>query len=240
MKKISLFVATFFVFTALIEAQNVNEIIDNYAKAAGGMEQWDKIKAIEMKAKINQMGMEFPAVMLMKDPNMFKTEINVMDKNIVFAFDGKEGWNINPFQGSGKPEKMSEEESKKMADENNMKSDLMFYKKNESKVELLGSEELEGTPVYKVKMTKKSGDEVTYYIDKDSYLIVAERTKAKSGETAGIEVDQFFSDYKQVGDVIMPHFMEQKANGQSIMKTTITEIKLNLEIDNKLFAFPTK
>jgi outer membrane lipoprotein-sorting protein len=240
MKKITLLVSSFFMFAALASAQNVDEIIANYTKAAGGMDQWDKIKSIEMKAKINQMGMEFPATMLMKDPNMFKTEINVMDKNLVFAFDGKEGWNINPFQGSGKPEKMSEEESKKMADENNMKSDLMFYKKNEAKVELLGSEELEGTPVYKVKMTKKSGDEITYYIDKDSYLLVAERTKAKTGEAAGVEVDEFFSDYKQVGDVIMPHFIEQKANGQSIMKTTINEIKLNLEIDNKVFAFPTK
>ena len=86
-------------------------------------------------------------------------------------------------------------------------------------MELVGTEDMEGTEAYKIKVTKKlelaegeteeeAKPEITYYfIDAENFVIL--KTHAKTNmRGAEVEVDTYYSDYKEAGDFIMAYNIE--------------------------------
>ena len=51
-------------FTVSINAQSVDEIIENYFENTGGAENWENVQGFKMNASVNQMGMEIPIEMV--------------------------------------------------------------------------------------------------------------------------------------------------------------------------------
>ena len=47
-------------FASSVNAQTVDEILDNYFENTGGVDNWRKLEGIKMMAKVNQGGMEIP------------------------------------------------------------------------------------------------------------------------------------------------------------------------------------
>ena len=44
-------------------------------------------------------------------------------------------------------------------------------------MEYLGTEDMDGTQTYKLRVNEKGGDQLTYYIDTDSLMVIREVTK---------------------------------------------------------------
>jgi len=82
------------------QAQTLDEVLAKHYKATG-QEKIADVKTFYVKAKMSMMGMEMPMTIQMKKPNKFKTETEVMGQKIVTAFDGENGWMLNPMAGSG-------------------------------------------------------------------------------------------------------------------------------------------
>ncbi|SVC22415.1 uncharacterized protein METZ01_LOCUS275269, partial [marine metagenome] len=59
-----------------INAQTVDEIIDNYFENTGGVENWEKIEGVKMNAKVNQGGMEIPIEIVQLKSGKMMTTIN--------------------------------------------------------------------------------------------------------------------------------------------------------------------
>ncbi len=57
-----------------------------------------------------------------------------------------------------------------MEDQADFDGPLVDYKEKGNTVEYLGKEEMEGTKVHALKVTKKNGDVATLYLDADSFL----------------------------------------------------------------------
>jgi outer membrane lipoprotein-sorting protein len=49
------------------------------------------------------------------------------------------------------------------------------------------------------------------------------------------EIEQFSSDYKKVGGMMIAHSMATYANGQEYMKITISKVSFNTGLDDSLF-----
>ena len=95
------------------QAQNVDDILASYFEITGGLSNWKNLKSMKMTGKMLQGGLEFPAVMSQKYPNKFRMDIDIQGKKIIQAYDGKEGWMINPLAQITEPKVLTAEEVKK-------------------------------------------------------------------------------------------------------------------------------
>lgn len=236
MKKFAL-LTIFMSLCLLFQAQTADEILSKYYENIGGTEAWKNLQSMKMSGTSSMQGMEFPITIYSKRPNLEKLEVEVQGMQIIQAFDGTTAWSVNPFQGSTEPTKADEEmtaESRKKKFED----ELIDYAAKGHTIELLGTEEIDGTMTNKIKLTKSSGDEVIYFFDQEHHIPIVVRTFAGAGPMKGQAVDTYFSDYQPVGDIILPMAIEQKVNGATFMSGTMDNIELNVEMDDQLFKFP--
>ncbi|WP_339786591.1 MAG: hypothetical protein ACMVP2_15305 [Imperialibacter sp.] len=219
------------------QAQNVDDILASYFEITGGLSNWKNLKSMKMTGKMLQGGLEFPAIMSQKYPNKFRMDIDIQGKKIIQAYDGKEGWMINPLAQITEPKVLTAEEVKEMED-NQMEDEFIDYKSKGHAVALDGEENIEGTDCFKVKLTKKSGDIEYHFFDKDNNVPIMVRTFAKTGPTEGQPVETFMSDYDAVGDFMLPFSMTTKFQGQTVMQIVVDSYDLNATLDDSVFALP--
>jgi len=99
-------------------------------------------------------------------------------------------------------------------------------------------DQVEGTDVYKLKVTLKSGDTRYYYMDTDSYVPIKYETKRIIRGTPQ-ETETTLGDYKQVGGWYLPFSMETRQKGSSgSQKITLDKIEFNVPIDSTRYARP--
>ncbi|HHJ50306.1 MAG TPA: hypothetical protein ENJ88_05295, partial [Phaeodactylibacter sp.] len=91
-------------------AISVEELINNYLEAIGGVENWQKIESMTFAGMAHQGGMDMPTTVYSMRPKSTKIVVDIMDKVYVDCTNGDEGWTINPFMGSPDPQRKSKEE----------------------------------------------------------------------------------------------------------------------------------
>ncbi len=225
---------------AVAQDLNLDQILDKNLEALGGGEALKAVQTITMSAKMVMGGvMEAPMVMQVKRPGKVRTEITIQGRKIVTAFDGTDGWMINPMQGP-EPQKLPERLLKSAAQNADMESSVGALKAVRDAghtVELVGKEDVEGSPAYRIKVTRKNGDVQTYFLDADKFLPIKVVFKTtQMGQE--MEVESFPGNYKKVAGVVMAHAMDQKAGGRSIVQMTIEKIEVNLPMDDEIFKMP--
>lgn len=222
-------------------AQTLDEIVAKNIEARGGL---DKIKAVKTMRLTGRMtigpGMEAPAVLEIKRPQMMRMDISFQGMTATQAFDGKSGWSINPFQGNPNPEPMSPDDTKDAEEQADMDGSLVDWKAKGHTVELVGKEKLEGTDVFKLKITLKGGDVRYSFIDAESWLEIKGEAKRNIRGTE-METEQTIGDYKEVGGMLLPHSFEGGPKGSPMrQRITIDKIELDVAIDDARFAMPAK
>ncbi len=229
----------------LMSAQTADEIINKYIENTGGREAWSKVTSMKSVGNVKAQGMDFPTTMLSKQ-NKQKISFTFQGKEIVQpAFDGQVGWQTNFM--TMKAEKMEAEDSEMLKSEfGDFPDAFLKYKEKGYTVELQGSETVEGTDCFKIKLTKKpvkaDGVEVEnasfYFFDKENYVPILVKSEIKKGPQKGKFSETSMSDYQEVNGLVLPFTIDQKFDGQTMASVKLTGIELNVTIDDKEFAFP--
>jgi hypothetical protein len=213
MKKILLFLfLSILGISASLSAQNVDDIINKYLSAVGGVDKLTQLKSIVMEGKINANGAEIPVTM---------TRSNLTPDS---------GWVFMPFQGQTKPEAMPGDAIKEGVDQLDLSGSLCNYKAKGHTIEYIGLDDVEGTECHKLKVNHKSGNITYFLIDPASNYLVRTITKQKAG---GKEMDIIsdFSNYKPVdGGLIFPFTIASQNGPIEFQKITI-----NSEIPENTF-----
>lgn len=238
-KSLILMLALTFLFIADASAQTVDEIIKKSIDAQGGVERLKAVKSLRITGKIIQQGLEIPITIQQKRPAMVRVDVTFQGKSQIGAYDGETGWKTNPFQGSSDPEKISGDELKELQEQSDMDGQLVDYKAKGHTVELVGKEDMEGTPVYKLRLTLKNGDIRNLFIDVDSSLLLKVNLKRKTpgGE---IEADQYVGNYKKVNGIMTAFSIETKIGGQTINQIVFDKVEMDVPIDDSVFKMPVK
>jgi hypothetical protein len=120
-----------------------------------------------------------------------------------------------------------------------MDEPFIDYEKKGHKIELIGKEDMEGTEVFKLKLTKKDGQEIYYFIDTEAFIELKTSTTKKKQDGSEIKIDTIYGDYKPVASVMIPHSMSFSINQQS-MNLTIDAVEPNVELAEDFFSMPPK
>jgi len=233
---------TIFLISGLISisnSQTVDDIINSYITAIGGMDKINSIQTVIVAAKFSGMGVDIPVMETVKRPDKVRQEMTFQGQQMTRAYDGTVAWGTNPFSGSKDPEKMNAEETKDMKERADFVEPIVNYKDKGSTVELLGKEDMDGTDVYKIKLTDKDGDITTFYFDAKSYLLIKAAGKRKMKEKE-INFETVYGDYKSEDGYLMPHSFEVKSGGDTGggQKILIDKVEFNTPVDDSIFTMP--
>lgn len=218
-------------------AQTADEVIAKYVAARGGLDKIKAIQSLDITLKANQQGLEFPGSMRLKRQDRMRLEMTIQGKTMVQAYDGKTAWMIMPFLGSPDPQPMSADDAKDVIEQADIDGPMVDYKAKGHAVEFIGKEDVDGSPAYKLKLTLKNGDVSYIYIDTETGLEVKETSKRKQ-QGSEIEVDSYLSNYKPVNGVLFAYAIENKVQGKQVGQFTIDDIKVNVPIEDSIFAMP--
>lgn len=239
MRRTMLKAAVLMLLAVTVRAQTAEEIITKYIKAVGGMA---KIKAVTTLVRTGKFtgGGGFEAVLRLenKRPDKVREEFSLQAMTGVNAYDGKNGWKIEPWSGKKDPESMGEDEMKSIIDDADFDGHLVNYKEKGHKVKYLGMEPVEGTDAYKLEVTLANGDTYCYYMDTDYYVPIKMSIK-RIVRGAEQEFEMSLGDYKEVNGWYLPFSIETYTKGaQERAKTTFEKIEANVAIPDARFEKP--
>jgi outer membrane lipoprotein-sorting protein len=238
-RRVSLALALLALMAPAARAQTLDEILAKHWEAEGGL---DKIKAVQSYRYTGKMlmgpGMEAPFVMEKKRPNLMRMEFTVQGMTGVQAFDGKQGWMTMPFMGKKDPEAMPSDAQDQVAQQAEFDEPYLDSKARGIQVELVGKEDLEGTPAWKLKVTRKNGDVDFSYLDAETFLTLKQEGKRTVRGTV-MDGESMMGDYKVEGGLMVPHSIESGAKGMpQRQKMTIEKVEVNPSFDDSHFTMP--
>lgn len=215
------------------------EIVAKYIKTIGGMEKIDAVKTLKRTGKFRGGG-GFEAKVLEenKRPDRVRQEFTFQSMTGVTAWDGKTGWKIEPWQGKKDAEPLGEDEMKGILEDSIFDGQLVHYKEKGTTIEFAGSEPVEGTDAWKLKVTLKNGDVQYYFMDQDYFVPIKIEFK-RIIRGAERESEATLGDYKSVDGWFLPHAVEQGRKGSPNRSTTVYDkIEANAPLDDSIFAMP--
>jgi len=229
---------SFLSFSGSAQEVSLDEVLTKYYQATG-IEKMKEWKTLTMIGKSTTQGMEFPVTIILKRPGKMRTEVEIQGMKMLQVLGGEAGWTVMPWSGSTDPQDMTSDEVKAMKDQADFEGPLYHWKEKGHKVELIGKEEMEGSSVYKIKITKADGNIETYFIDTENFvpLKISSITKFQGNET---ESETNPGNYKEVNGAMMPFSMENKLKGQTVSNVVIDKYEVDKEVDDNLFVKPVK
>jgi len=240
-------VAFSLVFSQIASAITVDEIIDGSFEATGGKAAWSKLSGIKITAEGSQGPMKFPIEMVQLADGRTYMQFSIQGKQLrQNVFDGNTVWSTNMM--TMKAEQQSAETiANTKLDANDFPSALYNYKAKGYKAELVGKEELDGSEVYKVRLTKepisvdgKKVESIEYhYFDVDSLVELATETEIQQGPGKGTIMMSKFSDYDEVDGLYFPFSLAQSAKGgKQFFSLQFKKVELNPKVNDAEFALP--
>lgn len=221
-------------------ALSVDELVARHIEARGGLDKLRAVQSLRLTGKLVFAGGGFELAYseLLKRPGLARAEFSAQGLTAVQAWDGKEGWQISPFQGRKDPERQSRDDSKGLIDDADIDGPLVDAAGKGSTLEYLGTEDVDGTDAHKIKVTERGGDTLTVFLDPDHFLVIRIRYQhtVRGAET---QTETDFGNYERVNGIVIPFAYEMGApGGPRNRKIILDKAEVNVPADASVFAFP--
>ena len=182
---------------------------------------------------------QLPFTLEKKRPRKERWELEFAGKTAVQVYDGSNGWKVRPFLNRNDVEPYTAEEIKSAAAETDLDGLLINYKAKGSKVELEGTDKVEGRDAYKLKVTTSSGDVRRVWVDAQSFLDVKMEGTPHRMDGKYRNVNIYLRDYRTVQGITLPYLIETEVEGyKPTHKMIIESVVVNPKLDDSLFAKP--
>ena len=185
-----------------------SEVIGKFVTAIGGKEAYSKIESQHGKGKFElaAQGISGDLEVFHKRPNKLHVKVSIPGiGDILTGFDGKVGWSLNAAMGPMLLEGKALEQMRDQADFDSVLHAESEYKSMET-VELT---QFENKECYKLKLVKKSGDEVTEYYDTKTGLL-AGMIMTQETPVGAMTITNVLAEYKKFNDVLFATKVTQK------------------------------
>lgn len=217
------------------------ELAAKNVEAKGGSDKLHAIRSLRLSGKllVNGGTLQLDYVTLIKAPRSVRYEAALQGMTQVQAFDGSQAWQINPFQGRKDPEKLSADDAKGMGeDAADFAGPLVDYQQKHYALDYLGTEDVDGTEAYKLRVTRPNGDLTYVYLDPDYFLeIRTSNRRIEHGVPNETVTD--YGDYEKVDGVYLSFAQESGPKGSTDRQMLrFDKGEANVATDDALFQFP--
>ncbi|MBL0173081.1 MAG: hypothetical protein IPP90_20805 [Gemmatimonadaceae bacterium] len=213
------------------EAQlpSVQQVYDKYATAVGGRAAWEKVthRAEKGSADITFANLSGTYERYNSIPNKMRMIIDLGVGKVEQGSDGDVVWNAQP---DGSVAKMSPSDAA-YANEANVVGAAFLDPSRFAKASVVGQEDFDGVPCYKVAITTKAGRERVDFFEVATGLRRGQVVPAPGGEQKSV-----FKDYKAFeGKMVVTKQVLTNAQGDIVINVASVTFTPN---DPKLFELP--
>ena len=225
---------------SLAETLSATQIADRNAAARGGLDAWRAVTSLQVSGKMDAGGQQetlLPYTLTMKRPNKSRLELRFQEKTAVQVYDGAQGWKWRPYLNRNDVEPFTAAETKSSAVTSELDGPLIDYAKKGTQVELEGTDKVEGSTAYKLKLTLKDGTARRVWIDATTFLDVKIEGEPRrmDGKMRGVSI--YNREFRKEGGIVMPHAVETAVEGVSQKhKMTIDKVVVNAPVDDGAFT----
>jgi len=227
-------------FSLFSLSQTADELVNKNIEAKGGVEKIKAVKTVRMTGKAVFPG-GFVAMAGQENmrPNLVRETFSLQGMTAVQAYDGRTGWQIQPFGGKKEPQLMGEDDTRDLVIDSDIDGPLVDYQAKGNKVEYMGHDVVDGDDALRLKVTLKDGDIVYYFLDPDTYLEIRKETQEFIRGSVKENASEMGA-YKPVGGVMYPYSISSgpKNDPTSWQTITMDKIEVNVPLDNADFAVP--
>jgi hypothetical protein len=251
------------------------QIVDKNVAARGGLQAWRAVQTLSLQGKMGAGGnqrailalpvphgkelantlprrpaeeAQLPFLMELKRSHKMRLELQFKGQTAVQVYDGINGWKFRPFLNRSDVEPYSKEELETASHGEDLDGPLVDYAAKGSRVELAGTEKVEGHDTYKIKVVEKSGH--TFHIWIDAHTFLEAKIEGQPRRLDGTEhpVEVYYRDFRTVDGLQIPFEMETRVlpvakNSLGLRDTPvppekiiIDKIVVNSKFDEKLFS----
>ncbi len=210
--------------------QTADEIIARHIEAIGGRDNWARVKSIRMETLMKQQGAEIRTSYLLVDRKAMRADVSIMGMSGYTVITTSEGWSFSPWSGQTKAEAMTPDDVKNAQESLDLQDKFLTYKDLGKKLDYFGTDDIDGTECYKLKMTGKDGFETTFYIDPDNYQVIKQVQKLVANGQE-MENASYFSDFTPLPEGIVVPMINSSDWGS----TETTKIEINPAVDESVF-----
>jgi hypothetical protein len=220
-------------------SQTADELVGKNIEAKGGIARIKAISSLRRTGKLETQGIIILLGSDQKPQSLFRQSASIQGMTQIQAYDGSEGWQINPFQGRRDAERMGEDDTRDLVEDADFYGPLVDYQMKGSRVEYIGHATVDGDDALLLKVTLKNGDIINYFLDPETFLeIRTERQMFVRGSVR--ETFNNLGSYKKVNGVYFPFSVESGSprNPAGAGKITFTRIEANVEMPDSEFKMP--
>ena len=211
--------------------QGAIDILQKHYTAIG-LESKNKIKTLISIGMLAQLGSDLQISIIQKRPSFYRMDVHLPQGRIAQSFDGRDGWSLNPFVSEDTLE-ITGPELVQLRESADFDGVLVNYEKLGYTPVYEASGVHNGRPVHILRLTKRDGSSLKFYLDEESFLIL--KTEADYN-ISGLPVQAIseFSDYRKTSGVYFPYKITNR-NGQMMTEIRIDTIRINERLETKLF-----
>ena len=222
-------------------AYTADELAAKNVAAKGGAEKLAALHSLRLTGKllVNGDTLQLGYVATVARPDSLRIEATLQGLTLIRAYDGTQGWKVNPFQGRKDPEKMSADDAKELSeDAADFTGALVDYQAKGYKLDYLGTEDVDGTDAYKLRVTRPNGDITYVFLDPDYFLEIRTiNRRIQHGVPTETVTD--YGDYEQVNGVYYAFAQASGPNGSSDrQKLQFDKAEANTAPDGSMFRLP--
>jgi hypothetical protein len=218
-----------------VKELTVDDIIKNFTNAFGGSEKLRSIKSVYSAGTLTTQGYEIPFKTWSINNEGTRMDMEIQGKNNITVTTKTEGWTLFRTQNHRKPVKSDATLWRESAEELDLTGDLFDYKAKGNTAELIEKVATSDHEFYNIKVIRKSGTVVNYYLDTETFL-VKQKILNKTVEGKVVEFIETAGAYSKNADgfVYATSYSYKPVN----IKIYYTDYEVNKGIDSSIFENP--
>ena len=211
-------------------AQTLDEVLAKHAAAHGGVETWRAVRSLIVSGTVVNYSNAGPFVFEWRQPDSLRFEQTAFGRQILYVHHGGVTWWLQPLWGVDKPAVITDQAQAALIRKSAaFDSPLIDAAAKGNQVELLGKDEVDGQPAWKLKVTRKDGSEETWFLDPSTFLEIARVDRVF--DSIGIkERWTYYSDFRTAEGLVIAHRQDQEYSIRHVA-LTVEKVQVNPEID---------
>ena len=214
----------------------IDTIISNHIKAHGGIENWEKVTALELYGQYTSFSVKHNFYTLKKADGTFYGEYNLGHHRVTEVFNGTEHWSLNPWYETDDPIPMND------AEKNVIRQKAMFFSpffpahNHLPEIRLTDKTVLDGHELIVLLVQFPEMPAETWYLDAATYLPYKYESQWTDFSRPAPS-ETYFDDYREIDGLVLPFFHEQTYGTRHTI-TQVDSIRVNPPFDPELFNKP--